>query len=456
MSTIAFKYNDKEIYVQCLINEKMKDIFHKFCIKAGIDDTYVIYYLYNGNRINEDLTFNEIANDTDKKRSEMEIIVQDMHKGGCSCPGCIRTIKKSKHIICPACGESAQIKIKNYKISLSECIYNHKVDDLNINEFKSSQLIDESKIICDECKNTNKAEIYNNMMYFCNTCKLNLCPICKFKHDKTHYTINYDDKYFICDMHRGLYNSYCKTCNKNICCECESYHYKHELIELKKLFIKKEDIESKLKKIRLSIDKFKEDINAIENILHNVIDYCEDFYKFIEEIIRNFDFERINYQNLCNLKEIYNEELSTKLDNIINSKNYTKKITNIFNIYNSINNNQLIIDEQSGNTEITTNENIANIEKRNEKEKELIEEISGEQLMTVIFTSEDENVHHSFFCKNTDKLKDLEFKLYEIYPEYSKTDNSFLCNGRKIIKSKDLEYNQIKNSDIITLYSGAN
>jgi len=257
-------------------------------------------------------------------------------------------------------------------------------------------------------------------------------------------------------MHRGLYNSYCKTCNKNICCECESYHYKHELIELKKLFIKKEDIESKLKKIRLSIDKFKEDINAIENILHNVIDYCEDFYKFIEEIIRNFDFERINYQNLCNLKEIYNEELSTKLDNIINSKNYTKKITNIFNIYNSINNNQLIIDEQSGNTEITTNENIANIEKRNEKEKELIEEISGEQLMTVIFTSEDENVHHSFICKNSDKFKDLEFKLYEIYPEYSKTDNSFLCNGRKIIKSKDLEYNQIKNSDIITLYSGAN
>ena len=99
----------------------------------------------------------------------MEIIVQDMHKGDCPCPGCIKTIKKSRHIICPICGEPAQIKIKNYKISISECKYNHIVDDLNINEFKSSQLIDESKIICDECKVRNKAEIYKNTMYFCNT-----------------------------------------------------------------------------------------------------------------------------------------------------------------------------------------------------------------------------------------------------------------------------------------------
>ena len=442
MSTIAFKYNDKEIYLQCLINEKMKDIFHKFCIKAGIDDTSLIYYLYNGNRINEDLTFKEIANYTDKERGEMEIIVQGMHKGGCSCPGCIRTIKKSKYVICPTCGKPAQLKIKNYKISISECKYNHKVDDLNINEFKSSQLIDESKIICDECKVRNKSEIYKNMMYFCNTCKLNLCPICKSQHDKTHHTINFDDKYFICDVHRGLYNSYCKTCNKNKCLECT--HCNHELIKLEKLFIKKDDIESKLKEIRLSIDKFKEDINSIENILHNVIDYCEDFYKFIDERFKNFNSKKINYQNLCNLKEIYNEELSTQLDNIINSENYTKKMAKIFNIYNCINNNQLILDEQSGNAEIITNENIA------KKKKD------GEQLMTVIFNSEDENVHHSFICKKTDKFKFLEFKLYEIYPEYSKTDNSFLCNGRKIIKSKDLEYNQIKNSDIITLYSDAN
>ena len=215
--------------------------------------------------------------------------------------------------------------------------------------------------------------------------------------------------------------------------------------------IQKNDIENKLKEFRLSIDKFKEDINGIERIFQNVIDYCENlYYKFSKEIINN-------------LKEIYNEELSTKLDNIVNSKNYTKKIIKIFKMYNSINNHQLNFDEQSDKL---TNENYG-------KEKELMEELSkknseikrlnslmplklnpGETLMTVIFNSDDENVHYSFICKNTDMFEKLESKLYEIYPEYSKTDNSFFCNGRIITKSKDLDYNKIKNSDIITLYSG--
>mgnify|MGYP003571386109 CR=1 FL=1 len=76
----------------------------------------------------------------------------------------------------------------------------------------------------------------------------------------------------------------------------------------------------------------------------------------------------------------------------------------------------------------------------------------GENLMTVIFISDDQKVHYSFICKNTDKFNDLESKLYKIYPEYSKTNNYFLSNGKTIIKSKDLDFNKIKNSDIITLY----
>ena len=107
----------------------------------------------------------------------------------------------------------------------------------------------------------------------------------------------------------------------------------------------------------------------------------------------------------------------------------------------------------------------------NNKEKELMEEISkknleieklhsymplklnpGENLMTVIFISEDQKVHYSFICKNTDKFVMLESKLYEIYPEYSENDNFFIANGRKIVKFKDLDYNKLNNSDIITLY----
>jgi uncharacterized CHY-type Zn-finger protein len=64
--------------------------------------------------------------------------------------------KLSRQIICPICGESAKIKLNNYKISIYECKYNHNLNDLNIDEFKSSQIIDESKIICGICKDVNK------------------------------------------------------------------------------------------------------------------------------------------------------------------------------------------------------------------------------------------------------------------------------------------------------------
>jgi hypothetical protein len=108
---------------------------------------------------------------------------------------------------------------------------------------------------------------------------------------------------------------------------------------------------------------------------------------------------------------------------------------------------------------------------RSEKENELMEEISkknseierllsllpfkinpGEKLMTVIFTSSDQKIHYSIICKNTEKFNALESRLYDIYPEFSETDNYFISNGRKIARFKDLDYNKIKNSDIITLY----
>ena len=103
--------------------------------------------------------------------------------------------KKSNEVICPICGEPAQIKLKNSKISIHECRYNHTIDDLNIDEFETSQLINETKIICGTCKHANKGNTYKNDFFICNTCHLNLCPLCKMKHDKTHETINYDNKY---------------------------------------------------------------------------------------------------------------------------------------------------------------------------------------------------------------------------------------------------------------------
>ena len=77
--------------------------------------------------------------------------------------------------------------------------------------------------------------------------------------------------------------------------------------------------------------------------------------------------------------------------------------------------------------------------------------LEGEKLMSIIITSYDKKINCSFICKNTDIFSIIESKLYQRYNEYSENDNYFTVNGRKINRYKNLEYNQIKDNDIIIL-----
>ena len=86
------------------------------------------------------------------------------------------------------------------------------------------------------------------------------------------------------------------------------------------------------------------------------------------------------------------------------------------------------------------------------KSKLSYESENKEELMTVIFTSIDNKIHYAFICKNNDKFIEVENKLYDVYPEYKKSENYFTVNGINIIKSNTLAQNNIKNSDIIILH----
>ena len=77
----------------------------------------------------------------------------------------------------------------------------------------------------------------------------------------------------------------------------------------------------------------------------------------------------------------------------------------------------------------------------------------NEKIISVIFSSFDQNIYHSIICKNTDNFKEIEKKFYEKYPEYRNTKNYFIVNGKEIDKTKNLDENKIKNSDIITIKS---
>ena len=82
------------------------------------------------------------------------------------------------------------LQINNFKVRLYDCINEHDIDEISLEEFEDTQKIDESKIICQDCKNMNKSNSDNKSFFRCNSCKMNLCPICKNRHKNNHYIIN--------------------------------------------------------------------------------------------------------------------------------------------------------------------------------------------------------------------------------------------------------------------------
>ena len=233
--------------------------------------------------------------------------------------------------------------------------------------------------------------------------------------------------------------------------------------------------------------------------------YDKEHLKF-EEMIREY-VKKYASPNKDDLKLI--NEMNNYKDNENNKKNISNNHDEIYNLKNKIKeleselikikdeNNRLKILEKNYND--MKKENEKEIMKLNEKNKELLEKIKpssnntnnnnekndnnnyikiielmeeiqkknneleelktklpfnlnkDEKLMTVIFISDAQDIHYSLICKNTDKFNVIENRLYEAFPQYLESENYFIANGKKINKSKSLEENNIKFSDVIIL-----
>ena len=261
MAEVIFNYEGNITTIQCNLNDKMKEIINNFLNKIQ-EKEHNLFYLYNGTRINMNLSFNELANDLDKNRKKMNVIV---NKSEDDSNGKREVV--SKDVICPECKENALIYFKNYKINLHECINNHNINNILLNKYEESQKIDISKIICNICNINNKSKTHNNEFYICNTCSKNICPLCKSNHIKGHIIINYDDKEYICKKHNDSFIKYCKTCNNNLCLICENEHDNHELIDFRKILINKNELLKSSNDLKNIIDKYKYKINIIKELL---------------------------------------------------------------------------------------------------------------------------------------------------------------------------------------------
>jgi hypothetical protein len=198
MASVEFQYNGTMTVIQCQENQKMKEICNNFITKSKIKENE-IYYFYDGkagSQFNQELTFIQMANSLDKTRKKMSILVYDIANNDEN-----KSKIKSKNIICPECNEDIKMNIKDYKINLIGCKNNHRINKISFNEFEKTQILDLKNIKCGICKENNKATTYKNEFYKCYDYNINLCPLCKIKHNNNHNLINYDKINVICYKH---------------------------------------------------------------------------------------------------------------------------------------------------------------------------------------------------------------------------------------------------------------
>ena len=134
---------------------------------------------------------------------------------------------------------------------------------------------------------------------------------------------------------------------------------------------------------------------------------------------------------LISKKENENSLLRNKIEEL----NY--KINNQINPNNSNNQNKLL--ELYGTIE--------NLQAKLKRFPFILEK--NEKLMSIIFSSVDQKIHFSIICKNTDTINKLDAELYREYPQYSETDNYFMCKGKILNKFHPFKSDNIKNGDVI-------
>ena len=90
-----------------------------------------------------------------------------------------------------------------------------------------------------------------------------------------------------------------------------------------------------------SIINFKNDIKDFKeklyNLYNNIIKNFDIYYKIYNNIINNYDNKNRNYQVYQNMKDINFKNISNNINEIINDKNLSRRLTYLLDIYDSFN-----------------------------------------------------------------------------------------------------------------------
>ena len=73
--------------------------------------------------------------------------------------------------------------------------------------------------------------------------------------------------------------------------------------------------------------------------------------------------------------------------------------------------------------------------------------------MAVNFISSDGNIHKAIPCIPNNTFADIEEKLYQFFPEYRESNNTFLAHGSPVLRFKTISENKIGDGFPVTLVS---
>ena len=335
---LTFNFNKKDMIMQCNPNDNMKDLFKRFCVKTVVNYEDVEFKL-NGLDINEDLTVKQLNATEDKikiyvykkddektkknNETEDEKNSQNLYKN--------KNVIQSKDIICPECGDLCILDIDEYKIKLSQCNMGHEKTNILLSDFKNTQKVDESKILCGQC---NGDKTKNDQFFKCNNCNLNLGENSKQSHDTSHIIIDYEGINYLCKQHGEKNIFYCPECRMNICDLCPFEHdINHDFIYLREIFDNKK-VKKNFDEFLPKLNDFKKEVQNLLNVLKQVYNTIDTYYDLCDTCINRFDLRHKNYQLEVNLNNLdkFNQYMLKDIENVLNAKKLEQKFKLLYNL----------------------------------------------------------------------------------------------------------------------------
>ena len=300
---VEFTFMGNKMIIQCMKEEKMKDICKRYSIKIE-RHINTLLFLYNGNIINLELSFEEQANIIDKNNRKMNIIVD---------------IKEIDEFICPKCGEKIELnkekldeiillnnnikdKINGLKMNIENIIKNSIISQIN-NQLTNINLI--LNIINEDInKNNNKLKniLNDNILNDINENKNIIRGII----DINSYEINNNIILFNTDNNNDI-DVFINNKKINIIKDNNKWKYKFNT-EGKYIF---------------------------EIIFNNNINNMKQFFEKCTNII-SLDFTYFNSSNIINMYNMLSECNKLKEIKGLNKFN-TRKVTNMSGMFQKCN-----------------------------------------------------------------------------------------------------------------------